>query len=566
MKPQPVVAGVAAPLAVAAGAAVVSGHPGTTYGGSAWWLLALEVATGAALVLGSRLDVAGTPVLLLGAFWLVPELAGALGLPVWLRTMCDGFAWAVPALVVAAVLRTLPTPEVVAPRTLVRAALAVAAAAFATRLLLVDPFRERACWRLCEHNPWSVGPSLPPDSTRVVQVMVAAGLVALSYLALRSLVQQNVAASVVRRCAWGALAAVVLSLVVLLPPGPPVMSGSAVATTAFCVGQALVLTWASLGFLELLRRWRLERRLTRLVRVLDASARGDGVDEWLRRATRDESLSVRYWSPGRGGYVGADGETTVVGPERFSTFVERAGRPVAVIDHAGRVDGGRLGRAIDPGLRVVLENAQLRAATLVELAELTSSRARVVQRAEVERRRLERNLHDGAQQRAVSLALMVRMLVRQPDVDPTQPATRRAQALSRAVLEELRRVARGIYPAVLTDAGLAGAAADLAEASTDVVVLVDGVPERRYPPALERAAYLVLQAACADARDRGATQVCIRGLSSDPLVVETTDDAAPGPASWVGGLDDQVQALGGSLTATPRGGLTCVRLELPCVR
>ena len=98
---------------------------------------------------------------MLGAFWLVPDLAGALELPIWLRTVCDAYGWAVPALVVAAVLRTPPMSAVVVPRALVRAALTLAVAAFASRLLLVDPFREPACWRLCEHNPWSAGLSLP---------------------------------------------------------------------------------------------------------------------------------------------------------------------------------------------------------------------------------------------------------------------------------------------------------------------------------------------------------------------------------------------------------------------
>ena len=95
-----------------------------------------------------------------------------------------------------------------------------------------------------------------------------------------------------------------------------------------------------------------------------------------------------------------------------TTAVTRRGEPVAVVLHSSQVDGDRLDRALRPALRLALANEQLRAAALAELAELRLSRARIVERSGLERRRLERNLHDGAQQRVVSLALMVRMLPR----------------------------------------------------------------------------------------------------------------------------------------------------------
>jgi signal transduction histidine kinase len=313
------------------------------------------------------------------------------------------------------------------------------------------------------------------------------------------------------------------------------------------------------------RRWRLERRLARLVTVLASVPSGDALVLQLQRATRDDSLAVRYWSPGRDGYVNGDGapEAHPSSSARVLTSVQRAGRPVAVIDHSGRVDAAQLERAIDPVLRVMLENAQLRAASLAELAELTDSRARIVQRAEVERRQLERNLHDGAQQRAVSLALMVRMLVNQADVDGSRPAARQAPSLAGALLAELRAVARGIYPAMLTDSGLAGAADDLAERSRDVAVVVRHVPTGRYAPVVERTAYLVLEAACADARARGATLVTIRGIGADPLMLEVTDDAIAGPPQ-VGDLEDQVHALEGEMIVGSHQGRNSVQVKLPC--
>jgi hypothetical protein len=560
MRPHQVVAAVAALLLVAAHAATLWSYPNTTYSGGAGWLLALNTLVAVSLVVAGARNGGHLSLLLIGAFWLAPELAGALELPAWLRTLCEAYGWALPALVLAAVL--LSGQHLNADRRgppVLLAALAVLA--FALRLWFVDPFTDPQCWRLCEHNWFSLQVELPVTVARLALVAEAVILVWVQWPVLR---QSNRTGSLgwPHDYIFGLLGALALAAHTALGART---SWSQASLAVLVAAQLLFLGYALMWVPPRARRWRLERRLARLVTVLASVPSGDALVQQLQQATRDDSLTVRYWSPGRAGYVNGIGEpgAQTLSSARVLTSVHRAGRPVAVIEHSGRVDAAQLERAIDPALRVMLENAQLRAASLAELTELTDSRARVVQRAEVERRQLERNLHDGAQQRAVSLALTVRMLVSQTDVDGSGPSARQAQSLAIALLAELRAVARGIYPAVLTDSGLAGAADDLAERSSQVAVVVRHVPTRRYAPALERAAYLVLEAACADARARGATLVSIRGACADPLVLEVTDDATVG-SPQVADLQDHVQALGGELIVSSHHDGTSVQVKLPC--
>src|SRR5689334_14951582 len=140
-----------------------------------------------------------------------------------------------------------------------------------------------------------------------------------------------------------------------------------------------------------------------------------------------------------------------------------------------------------------------------------------------------------------------------------------AEALILTTVEELRRVARGIYPAVLADAGLAGAVLDLAESSTDLPVLLDALPDTRYTGPVETTAYLVVAAAVADARQSGATQVHVSGVEREGrLHVQVRIDVPLPSHPSVTLLDDQVRAISGEIAVHTDGGDTMVRLELPC--
>jgi signal transduction histidine kinase len=201
--------------------------------------------------------------------------------------------------------------------------------------------------------------------------------------------------------------------------------------------------------------------------------------------------------------------------------------------------------------------------------EVRSSRARLVVAADEARRRLERNLHDGAQQRLMSLLLSLRLARAKARRDPAV-----ADLLDGAVaelaeaLEELRELARGIHPEILTRRGLA-AALNVAAERAPVPVDVD-VPAARFAEAVEAAAYYVVSEALANvAKYAGASRASVRvRATGGRLEVEVSDDGAGGADNSRGtglrGLEDRVAALDGSFSIeSPAGGGTRVRAEIP---
>ncbi len=211
-------------------------------------------------------------------------------------------------------------------------------------------------------------------------------------------------------------------------------------------------------------------------------------------------------------------------------------------------------------------NAELHA----RLDELAASRARIVTAGDVERRRLERNLHDGAQQRLVALSLSLRMAVAKIDSDPAAARATLEGAGDELVLAlaELRELARGLHPAVLTDRGLRAAVEMLAGRSPVPVEIVD-VPDERLSEPVEAAAYyLIAEALTNVAKYAHASAVRVRvAASGASVVVEVSDDGVGGAdaanGSGLRGLADRVEALGGSLeVVSPTGAGTTLRAEI----
>ena len=203
--------------------------------------------------------------------------------------------------------------------------------------------------------------------------------------------------------------------------------------------------------------------------------------------------------------------------------------------------------------------------------ELAASRARLVSAGDEERRRLERNLHDGAQQRLVSVSLSLRLAQGRLDSDPeaAHELLSRANAELAVALEELRELARGIHPAVLTERGLGPALASLAD-RTPLPVELERLPDSRLPGQVEAAAYYVVSEALANvAKYADATAVSVRvAHQNGRAVVEVVDDgvggADPEQGSGLRGLTDRVEALGGRLAVTsPAGEGTTIRAEIP---
>ncbi|MGV9597838.1 sensor domain-containing protein [Streptosporangium sandarakinum] len=212
-----------------------------------------------------------------------------------------------------------------------------------------------------------------------------------------------------------------------------------------------------------------------------------------------------------------------------------------------------------------------------ELAEITRSRARLADAFEAERRRIERDLHDGAQQRLVALTLALGMArLDLPDGSPAADRVAEAHEHALLALAELRELIRGIHPPVLTDLGLPDAVLDLAGRSP-VPVETDVVLPRRPPPAVEITAYFTVSEALTNvARHSGASRCLVRGrlVREDPrsggiLVLEVHDDgdggADPAAGTGLAGLADRLAVVGGVMSlSSPAGGPTLLRVEIPC--
>ncbi|MEW2352648.1 sensor domain-containing protein [Spirillospora sp. NPDC029432] len=219
------------------------------------------------------------------------------------------------------------------------------------------------------------------------------------------------------------------------------------------------------------------------------------------------------------------------------------------------------------GARAALARALLVRPVEEELVEVRASRARMADAFEAERRRIERDLHDGAQQRLTGLIMMLGLA----KLDAGDPALiEKARGEARAALAELRDLVRGIHPSVLTDRGLAAAVESLAERSA-VPVDVDADLPVRPPESVESAAYFVIAEALANvAKHSGASRarVTLR-TAGKALVAEVRDDGAGGAdaakGSGLQGLADRVAVHDGTLrVSSPPGGPTILRVEIPC--
>jgi signal transduction histidine kinase len=297
--------------------------------------------------------------------------------------------------------------------------------------------------------------------------------------------------------------------------------------------------------------------------------------ELLAHALRDPTLSLIYWLPQYGSWADQDGNSTnLPGPDsgRRVTIVRQNGEPVAALVYDAMLgDEPELVEAVSAAAGIALENGRLEAELRARLQELHGSRTRVVEAQQNERRRLERNLHDGAQQRLVALALELGVLAEQANSDPvTQTRLKRARSEVAQSLNELRDIARGLHPAVVSGHGLAVALESLVAATPlEVQLKTDGLP--RLPEQLEVAAYYVVSESLTNAAKHAqATQVSVEvGVTTGTLIVEILDEGIGGADSERGtglrGLADRVEAMNGRLRIwSAAGDGTRVRAEIPC--
>jgi signal transduction histidine kinase len=296
----------------------------------------------------------------------------------------------------------------------------------------------------------------------------------------------------------------------------------------------------------------------------------------LSRTLRDPSLELLYAREGQDRWVNARGQPEPLpGPgarhgARTVTVVERDGRPLAALIHDPALDQG-LVRAAAAAAGMAIENERLHAEVRAQLEEARASRQRIVEAGDRERRRVERNLHDGAQQRLATLALSLAMIRDGDGADPAMAASlARASAELRQAIDELRELARGIHPAILTEEGLPAAVESLADRSSLPVRVVSDF-DARLPEPVETAAYFVVSESLANITKHAHASRARVELSrcNGTLRVEVRDDGVGGADDAQGfgllGLADRVAAVRGSIhVETPPGGGTRVLAEIPC--
>ncbi|UGQ11796.1 histidine kinase [Yinghuangia sp. ASG 101] len=297
----------------------------------------------------------------------------------------------------------------------------------------------------------------------------------------------------------------------------------------------------------------------------------------LARALGDPGLRLVYYRPAHGDHVDPDGRPSPLpesGPDRTVTVLAGVG---AIIHDPALDESPDLVRAVAATARLLMENERLHAEVRAQLAQVRASRARIVEAGVTARRKIERDLHDGAQQRLVTLALMLRIARGQvPDGDASLGAAiDECAAELRRAIGELRELARGIHPAVLTEAGLASALVSLAERSA-VAAEVVRAPRGRYAPGVEEAVYFVVSESLANAAkhagDSARVTIAVHAGTHEgrtTMTVEVADDGNGGADASRGtglrGLADRVEALDGTLTVhSPAGHGTRVIAELPC--
>jgi len=301
---------------------------------------------------------------------------------------------------------------------------------------------------------------------------------------------------------------------------------------------------------------------------------GGPVREILAESLGDRSASIAYWLPEQERFVDETGRPVELPkPEsgRAWTAVEQDGVRVAAIIHDASLDTSReLVAAAAAASSLAIDNERLKADLRARLEELRVSRMRIVEAADAARRRIERDLHDGAQQRLVALALDLRMLKARLKEQPEAVAmVEEISARLNGALAELREFARGIHPAILTDRGLqpaVEAVADRAAVPIDVEIAI----QERLPAPVEAAAYFVVAEAVTNVdRYAGASQaqVVVR-REGEVVVVTVSDDGMGGvdvqAGSGLRGLQDRVAALGGTLMIdSPPGRGTRVEARIP---
>ncbi|MFI7635102.1 sensor histidine kinase [Nonomuraea sp. NPDC049400] len=372
----------------------------------------------------------------------------------------------------------------------------------------------------------------------------------------------------------------------------PVTGASVVATLTFAGNRMaglfgpnpleVLLTLVMLGafvavplaYLAGLMRSRMDHgRVADLVVRLSRREQPDTLRDELAATLRDPGLAVGYWTANQDRYVDADGRPVDLdpGPGRVVTRVDQGEAPLAVLVHdAALLEQPLLVEAACAAAALALENERLTADLRARLRQLAASRRRMLQWGEAERRKIERDLHDGVQQRLLSVAMTLGLAEAGSDPARTVPLIGEAKTAVLAALDDLRAVGHGIHPPVLTERGLSGAVKELAVVAP-MAVTCNLALDEPLPQSVESAAYYIVNEALANVtKHASASKAWVRlAREGGRLVVEVGDDGVGGAdlarGSGLAGLADRAEANGGKLMIdSPPGKGTVLKVVLPC--
>ena len=529
------------------------------------------VAAGIARYLQDPESTVGPLSALVGVCWLAASWVAWTGGPALARSAAAVVSPLLLALLLHLAL-SLPRNSIDGWRRPLVAAGYVTTAILSVGLALVrDPFRDRYCWDNCGTNSFLVhhSPALAHGfavgwwsfsvTIGSIVAVVAGGMA----LTVSATTRRRVAPPAVAIAAIGAATAIHGLLRLADPAEHPT------STTSLTIFSAIALSLVGLAGAELgivTNELRTRRAVRRLAGDLAFAPATGTLQEVLARTLGDPTLTVAYRLSDHRTSVAATGEPVDPRPSttRLLVPIERDGECIAVVlvDRAAS-SSHDIGREIGSAARLAVDNERLRAQSLAQLAALRSSRLRIVEAADATRRRLERDLHDGAQQRLLALTYQVGLAIDDARDDGDDALRSTLEAAAHQVdrtFNELRDLAHGLHPVVLSEAGL-GPALDSFADTTPLAISISGIPTDRFPERVERAAYLTVVRCAEEARERAATQLRVSfGELDDQLTIDIDDDGTPQRNAVLANVADRLGALGGSIII----GTNSTRAVIPC--
>lgn len=549
---------------------------------------AFPVLQGLDIVAGMSTIVAGTlawiagrrsvgfVAMLAGLSWFGADWAGDHAAPGALRgTGLMAVTLTLPLLGWTAAATRPPRASRLARNMLLAAAAGLSALAVLWLAAWIPPLDPR-CLAICDANPFGLGVDfrLARTLANAWQGLTLALGVGLAAWALRELAHSTVPArrqrgallvgAVFAGAAWAGWGVSLMMPSTLVTP-----AGPAAAAVLAARGVAMVAFAAGLGWLIFSTQQTVEAIRRLADRVAPFPGAGT-LDAGFAEALVDPQLELIYALPGDGRFVRGDGQlaefdVSVLPPDRLIE-IRKGDEVVAIAIRSPEATGEPVTAKVGAAVQLAADNERLLAAVRHELIELRASRTRIVETGDAARRRLERNLHDGAQQRMLGIVHDLAFVSAAADAagDPRAAILERALMAADDTVEALRTVARGIYPAMLEESGLAGALESLAD-EAPLPVVIEDAPEARFDRAVESAAWRLIARCTADAGRQGAASVRVAIAQNDlRLEVDVKIDGLAEPIDTIG-LEDAIGAAGGNLaTSAPVSGTMRILVSLPC--